>query len=92
MGVDRSRPGRMRERQHGGPRQTTTGHFHHLPERRRWGLLGGWAATALSCIHSNLHGLRRFFSLSTRLTVIARAILLLACRPLTERLGQRAHC
>jgi hypothetical protein len=91
MGVDRSRPGRMRDRQYADLRQKITGLCHHLRDRQRWGLLGGWAAIALSCSCINLHGLRGFFSLSTRLIVMARAILLLACHPLTERLDQRAH-
>ncbi len=91
MGVDRSRPGRRRARQHADPRQKIIGLCHHLRDRQRRGLLGGWAATALSCSCINLHGLRGFFSLSSRLTAIAGAILLLACHPLTERPGQRAH-
>jgi hypothetical protein len=73
MGVDRSRPGRRRDRHNADPRQ-------------RRGLLG-WAATGLS----HIHGWQGFFRVSTRLNVIAGAIVLLACHPLTERPGQRAH-
>jgi hypothetical protein len=90
MGVDRSRPGRRRDRQYADPRQKITGLCHHLRDRQRRGLLGGRAATTLPCIYINLHGLRGFFSLSTRLTLIARAILLLTCHPLTERWGRLA--
>ncbi len=73
MGVDRSRPGRRRDRHYAHPRQ-------------RRGLPAGAAARL-----SHIHGGQGLFSLSSRLTVIARTILLLACHPLTERPGQRAH-
>jgi len=47
---------------------------------------GGWAATRLSHLHT-LHG---FFNLSTRLTAIAgAAVLLLASRLVTGRAGGR---
>jgi hypothetical protein len=85
MGVDRSRPGRRRDRHNADPRQEITGLCHQLHDWQRWGLLG-WAAVRLPS-----HGWRGFFSLSTRLTVIAGAIVLLACHPLTERPVQRAH-
>jgi hypothetical protein len=73
MGVDRSPPGRRRDRRNADPRQ-------------RRGLPGGAAARL-----PHIHGWQGLFSLSSRLTVIAGAILLPACHPLTERPGQHAY-
>lgn len=58
---------------------------HHADPRQCRRLPGG--ATA----RPHIHGWQGLFSLSSRLTVIAGAVLLLACHPLTERPGRRAH-
>jgi hypothetical protein len=60
--MDRSRPGRRPARQHGDPRQKIAG-----------ALGGGWAATRLFHVHT----LDGFFNLSTWLTAIAGAAVLL---------------
>ena len=59
---------------------------HYADPRQRRGLPGGAAARL-----PRIHGRQGLFSLSSRLTVIAGAVLLLACHRLTERPGQRAH-
>ena len=59
---------------------------HNADPRQRRGLPGG-AAARLPRIHS-WQGL---FSPSSRLTVIAGTILVLACHPFTEGPGRRAH-
>jgi hypothetical protein len=59
---------------------------HYADPRQRRGLPGGAAARL-----PHIHGRQGLFSLSSRLTAIAGAVLLLACHPLTERPGQRAH-
>jgi hypothetical protein len=55
------------------------------PRQRRE--LPGWAAARLP----RNHGWPGLFSRSSRPTVIAGAILLLACHLFTERPGRRAH-
>ena len=59
---------------------------HYADPRQRRGLPGGAAARL-----PGIHGWPGLFSWSSRLTVIAGAILLLACHLFTERPGQRAH-
>jgi hypothetical protein len=59
----------------------------HYADPRQLRGLPGWAAARLPSIH----GWQGLFSVSSRFTVIAGAILLLACHPLTERPGPRAY-
>src|SRR6266576_2403759 len=83
---DRSRPSRRLARQYADSRQEITGPHHHLRDRHRRALPGGWAATWLFHIHT-LHG---FFNLSTWLTAIAgAAALLLAYHLVTGPSGRR---
>jgi hypothetical protein len=59
---------------------------HSADPRQRRGLPGGAVARL-----PHIHGRQGLFSLSSRLPVIAGAILLLAFHLFTERPGQRAH-
>jgi hypothetical protein len=59
---------------------------HYAYPRQRRGLPGR-AAVRLP----RIHGRQGLSSLSSRLPVIAEAIVLLACHLFTERSGQRAH-
>jgi Transglycosylase associated protein len=80
--MDRSRPRRGPARQYADPRRKITGSHPDLRDRRRRG--AGAAATELFHVHT-LHG---FFNLSTWLTaIVGAAVLLLIFHLINGRSG-----
>ena len=83
--LDYSRPGRRFARRYADPRQEIQGLILTCVIGIAGALLGGWAATKLFHIHS----LQGFFNLSTWITaIVGAAVLLLAFHLITSRSGR----